>query len=284
MGVVLVSTLLLRILGTGIWYLLPIAWAVIPLYNLYRFTQVPLLPPLPADKKLPLKELISSRGFIIALILMLCAGSSELTMSQWSSLFAEKGLHVPKVIGDLLGPCLFAIFMGIGRSIYGFWGHKIRLKPALLFCAFLCIICYAVTVFIPIPWIALLSCAVCGFAVSLMWPGTLSLTAATFPRGGTAMFGLLAVFGDLGGSVGPWLAGLVSDLAQGSSRIVAFGLAHNLNAEQIGLKSGLLLAIVFPLLLFIGTMLMKEPPAAAHEGTTAAFAGTSLVNNDEYTA
>ncbi len=265
MGVVLVTTLLLSALGTHIWFLLPVAWSIVPLYNLVKFLKVPLIPPLPDGVKQPLKELFSSNGFIIALILMLCAGSSELTMSQWSSLFAEKGLLVPKLVGDLLGPCLFAVFMGAGRALYGFWGHKIQLKKALMASAVLCVLCYAVTVFVHIPWVALLSCALCGFSVSLMWPGTLSLTSATYPRGGTAMFGLLAVFGDLGASIGPWLAGVISDLAQKSGQLLAFGVANNLNPDQVGLKSGLLFAIIFPLLLFAGTALMKGQPATAKQ-------------------
>ncbi len=284
MGVVLVTTLLLHVLGSGIWFLLPIAWSVVPIYNLFKFTKVPLMPPLPAEKKQPFKELISSNGFMIALILMLCAGSSELTMSQWSSLFAEKGLQVPKLVGDLLGPCLFAVFMGIGRAIYGFWGHKIHLKKALMVSAALCVVCYAVTVFVHTPWIGLLSCAVCGFSVSLMWPGTLSLTAAAYPRGGTAMFGFLAVFGDLGGSIGPWLAGFISDLAQNSSKLIAFGAANNLNPEQVGLKSGLLLAIIFPLLLLIGTALMKDHTITVNQQLADSPAVPGFIGSDEYSS
>ena len=185
-------------------------------------------------------ELLSTRGFVIALLLMLCAGASEITMSQWSSLFAESGLQVPKVVGDLLGPCLFAVLMGIGRSIYGIWGHKINLNRALMASGILCVICYAVTIFVQNPFISLLGCAVTGLSVSLMWPGTFSLTSATYPMGGTAMFGMLAIFGDIGAAVGPWIAGVVSD------------------AVGLGLKAGLLVAIVFPVMLVIGVMLLKK--------------------------
>lgn len=257
-AVVLITTVLIKIVGTDIWFVLPIMWAIIPLYNFVMFIKVPLIPMVSHEEKTPVKQLFSSKVFLIALILMLSAGASELTMSQWSSLFAEKGLGVPKIVGDLLGPCLFAVFMGIGRTIYGIWGNKIRLKRVLLLSAVLCIICYATTVFAKIPVISLLGCAVCGFSVSLMWPGTFSLSAECYPKGGTAMFGILAMFGDLGCSVGPWLAGAVSDLSQKSEKFIEFGKANNISTDQLSLKAGLLIAIIFPLLMVIGILFLKR--------------------------
>ncbi len=257
LGVVLVTTILIKVLGTSIWFLLPVAWALIPAYNLFRFLKVPLMPTVAEEERTPLRKLFSSRAFVLALIMMMCAGSSELTMSQWSSLFAEKGLRVPKLVGDLLGPGLFAVLMGIGRTIYGFMGHRIHLKKALMTCGILCILCYCVTVFVRIPLVSLLGCALCGFSVSLMWPGTFSLTAEKFPKGGTAMFGLLAIFGDLGASVGPWLAGAVSDLAEKSRALTAIGAAYGLEPEQLGLKTGLLTAMIFPVLLTISLILLR---------------------------
>ena len=239
-GVVLLTTLLLKVIGSSYWFVLPILWAFIPLYNIKNFLKVPIIEPHEDAPTMSIGELLSTRGFVIALLLMLCAGASEITMSQWSSLFAEKGLQVPKVVGDLLGPCLFAVLMGIGRSIYGIWGHKINLNRALMASGILCVICYAVTIFVQNPLISLLGCAVTGLSVSLMWPGTFSVTSATYPMGGTAMFGMLAIFGDIGAAVGPWIAGVVSD------------------AVGLGLKAGLLVAIVFPVILVIGVMLLKK--------------------------
>lgn len=235
-GVVLISTLLLKVVGGDLWFILPILWASIPLYNLTRFMKVPIIEPQEEMKTMSIKELLSTRGFVIALMLMLAAGASEITMSQWSSLFAEQGLQVSKVVGDLLGPCLFAVLMGIGRMVYGIWGHKINLNRVLLGSGILCILCYAVTIFATNPFISLLGCAVCGLSVSLMWPGTFSLTAARYPSGGTIMFGMLAVFGDIGAAVGPWVAGVVSD------------------TTQFGLKAGLFVAIIFPILLVVGIL------------------------------
>lgn len=239
-GVVLLTTLLLKVIGSSYWFVLPILWAFIPLYNIKNFLKVPIIEPHEDAPTMSIGELLSTRGFVIALLLMLCAGASEITMSQWSSLFAEKGLQVPKVVGDLLGPCFFAVLMGIGRSIYGIWGHKINLNRALMASGILCVICYAVTIFVQNPFSSLLGCAVTGLSVSLMWPGTFSLTSATYPMGGTAMFGMLAIFGDIGAAVGPWIAGVVSD------------------AVGLGLKAGLLVAIVFPVMLVIGVMLLKK--------------------------
>ena len=255
-GVVLITTLLLRLIGEDLWFILPILWSLLPLYNLFRFLKVPLMPTVPEEEKTPLKTLFTSKIFLVALLLMLCAGASELAMSQWSSLFAERALGVTKVIGDLLGPCLFAVFMGIGRTIYGVWGEKIHLTGAMVFCAALCILCYLGTALFENPWLSLLSCALCGFSVSLMWPGTFSLTSAAYPKGGTAMFGILAVLGDVGCSVGPALMGAVSGAVSGNANIAAS--FPNLTADQLGLKSGMLFSAVFPAFILIGVLLLTR--------------------------
>lgn len=255
-GVVLITTLLLRLIGEDLWFIIPILWSLLPLYNLFRFLKVPLMPTVSEEEKTLLKTLFTSKIFLVALLLMLCAGASELAMSQWSSLFAERALGVTKVIGDLLGPCLFAVFMGIGRTIYGVWGEKIHLTGAMVFCAALCILCYLGTALFENPWLSLLSCALCGFSVSLMWPGTFSLTSAAYPKGGTAMFGILAVLGDVGCSVGPALMGAVSGAVSGNANIAAS--FPNLTADQLGLKSGMLFSAVFPAFILIGVLLLTR--------------------------
>ncbi|WP_418778466.1 MFS transporter [Hominenteromicrobium sp.] len=266
MGVVLITTLLLRLIGEDLWFIIPILWSLLPLYNLFRFLKVPLTPTVPEEEKTPLKTLFTSKIFLVALLLMLCAGASELAMSQWSSLFAERALGVTKVIGDLLGPCLFAVFMGIGRTIYGVWGEKIHLTGAMVFCAALCILCYLGTALFENPWLSLLSCALCGFSVSLMWPGTFSLTSAAYPKGGTAMFGILAVLGDVGCSVGPALMGAVSGAVSGNANIAA--AFPNLTADQLGLKSGMLFSAVFPAFILIGVLLLTRFHKSANKKPT----------------
>jgi len=259
-GVVLVTTLLLGILGHDYWPLLPVMWALIPVYNLFRFLKVPLAPAIPDEERLPLRKLFNSRFFLICLLMMLCAGASELTMSQWSSLFAEKALHLPKVMGDLLGPCLFAVFMGTGRTIYGIWGSRINLKKALLLSSALCVLCYVTTVFAPLPLLSLAGCAFCGLSISLMWPGTFSLSAGQFPAGGTAMFGMLAVFGDIGCSLGPWLTGFVSDLAKQNKLPLLTQLIQTpaMTTDEIGLKTGLMIAILFPVLMIFAMVSFRR--------------------------
>lgn len=259
-SVVLVTTLLLGILGHDYWPLIPLMWALIPIYNLFRFLKVPLAPALPDDVRMPLRKLFQSKFFVIALLMMLCAGASELTMSQWSSLFAEKGLHLPKVLGDLLGPCLFAVFMGIGRTIYGFLGNKINLKKALFLSSALCVLCYLTTVFAPWPLLSLMGCAFCGLSVSLMWPGTFSLSAERFPGGGTAMFGMLAVSGDIGCSLGPWLTGFISDMAKQHKLPVLTQLiaAPGMNPDEIGLKTGLFTALLFPVVMTLAVVIFRK--------------------------
>lgn len=258
MGVVLFTTLFLWLLGDGAWTALPLLWALIPAFNLVLFLKVPMPPTVSEDEAVPLRKLVKSGFFRLALIVMLCAGAAELTMSQWSSLFAEKGLQVPKVVGDLAGPCLFAFFMGIGRMLYGKFGKRIRMRHALAISGGLCVICYGITVFSPSPLLALLGCAFSGLSVSLMWPGTFSLCAGHFPMGGTAMFGLMAFFGDLGGAVGPWLSGVVSDVAQDIPLLRQLGESLSWSGDQLGLKCGLLIGVLFPLLLLLSTAAMGE--------------------------
>ncbi len=261
--VVLVSTVIIKILGRAYWPVLPLFWALVPLYNLFRFTRSPLAPHVAEHERTPLRTLFADGRFVVALVLMVCAGASELTMAQWSSYFAEKGLGVDKLLGDLLGPCLFAVFMGTGRAIYGVLGHRLPLKGAMLACAALCVICYAVAVLSPVPVVSLLGCALCGLSVSLLWPGTFSLSSAAFPKGGTLMFGLLAVCGDLGASLGPWLAGAAASLVAGSSAGQAGGLASAASAsETFGLKVGLGAAAIFPVILFASLAAWRRRDAA----------------------
>lgn len=255
-GVVLLTTLLLKIIGKDLWFAIPVLWSLLPFYNLFRFLKVPLMPAVPEDEKTPLKTLFASKIFLVAMLLMLCAGASELAMCQWSSLFAERALGVTKVVGDLMGPCLFAVLMGIGRTIFGIWGEKINLSRALMACAGLCILCYLGTALFDSPILSLISCAMCGLSVSLMWPGTFSLTSAAYPKGGTAMFGVLAIMGDIGCSAGPALMGTISTAV--STNAAAQAAFPNLTTDQLGLKSGMLFCVIFPLLILIGVTLLNH--------------------------
>ena len=256
LAVVLITTLVIKIFGYDVWQILSVVWAIVPIVNIFLFSKVPL-PETCEEARVPIKQLLRESGFVIGLILMLGAGAAEQTMAQWVSLFAQKGLGVSKVLGDLLGPCMFALCMALGRMWYGIKGEKLDLKKALLGCSGLCILCYLVTVFSPNPLISLVSCALTGFSVSLMWPGTLSYNAACFPNGGAALFGVMALFGDIGCSVGPWLAGLVSDNVQNINKAVEFAQNAGLSSEQLGLKAGILMGIVFPIVMLLGLSCLK---------------------------
>lgn len=258
-AVVLITTLLIWRFGESIWLLLPVLWAIVPAVDFFVFLKAPLGSVI-AEGGTPMKigDLFRSGFFWVAMVLMICSGSAELTMSQWSSLFAEKGLRVSKLLGDLLGPCLFAVLMGATRAAYGVFGSKIDIHKALIASGALCIVCYGATVFAANPIVSLIGCAVCGVSVALMWPGTLSFSAARFPLGGTAMFGILAVCGDIGGAFGPWLAGVVSDAAQKMGAAANLAASTGMELEQLGLKAGLLLTMVFPVCMFIVLTALKK--------------------------
>ena len=238
--VVLLSTLYFVTVGVANWRILPLLWALIPFFNTFFFAKVPIRTLDEDNTPVPLRQLFGIKLFWLFLILMLCAGASELAMSQWASLFAEEGLGVSKTFGDLLGPCAFAVLMGSARVFFGFYGEKIDLRKAIALSGVLCVISYMTAVFAPVPVISLIGCAVCGLSVGIMWPGTFSLASRHCPQGGTAMFAILALAGDVGCAAGPAMAGFVSDLAGGD------------------LKSGLFAAALFPVLLIIGMATLRD--------------------------
>lgn len=242
-GVVLLSTLYFQFSDGLSWRFLPIFWSIIPWVNALFFAKVPLCRLVAEDERhTSLSSLFRSRIFWILLLLMVCAGASELSMSQWSSYFAELGLGVSKTVGDLLGPCAFAVLMGTARTLYGKYAPRLNVKYALLGSAVLCVGAYLLTVFSPQPLLALAGCAVCGFAVGVMWPGTISLSAEVFPKGGTAMFAVLALAGDAGCGGGPFLAGKIAELAEKVRGLPAMFYSSPL-------KFGLFVVMLFPLLM-----------------------------------
>ena len=257
-AVLLLSTLFVRAFGAVNWPLLPLLWALVPAYNAVLFSRVPLAPTVAAHEKTPLRLLFGAPIFILAMFLMVCAGASEQAIAQWSSLFAEKGLGITKLVGDLLGPVMFAAFMGLGRVGYGIWGERMNLRIALTASALLAIVCYGVTVFAPSPFIALVGVAVSGLAVAVMWPGMLRLASKNYPMGGTAMFGVLAIAGDAGCALGPWLTGLVSDLAPASAQLQRMAANNGDTIEQLGLKAGILAAIIFPVAMLLGVIAFRR--------------------------
>lgn len=244
-GVVLLSTIFFRAFGIGNWKILAVLWALIPLCNTFLFAKVPIASLIDeGEQGFSVKELLSMKIFWILFLMMVCAGASEQAVSQWASTFAEMGLGVSKTVGDLAGPMAFAILMGSSRAIYGKYGEKIDLDRFMVYSIFLCIASYFGISLIPSPVAGLLSCALCGLSVGILWPGTFSKSSAAVPKGGTAMFALLALGGDLGCSGGPTLVGMVSSFFQDN------------------LKIGILAAVIFPVLLLFGMVACKKSRVA----------------------
>ena len=246
-GVVLISTLFFYVAGIENWKILAAIWAVIPIGNAFAFAKIPIAPLIEdGESGLELKDLFRIKVFWILLIMMVCAGASEQAVSQWASAFAEKGLGISKAAGDLAGPMAFAVLMGMSRLFYGKYGDRIHLERFMVYSSFLCVLSYLGISLFPIPLFNLIACAVCGLSVGIMWPGTFSKASAALPKGGTAMFALLALGGDIGCSGGPTLVGMVSGT-----------LGDNL-------KMGILAGIIFPVLLLMGIILCKKQKENSH--------------------
>lgn len=240
-AVVLISTLFFYVVGIEHWRILAIIWAVIPIGNALVFTKVPIASLLEdGETGLGLKALFQLKIFWILLIMMICAGASEQAVSQWASAFAEQGLGISKAAGDLAGPMAFAVLMGLARLFYGKYGDRINLERFMICSTVLCVLSYLGISLFSVPLLNLICCAVCGLSVGIMWPGTFSKASATLPKGGTAMFALLALGGDVGCAGGPTLVGMVS------------------GALEDNLKMGILAGIIFPIMLLIGIILCKR--------------------------
>ena len=238
-GVVVVSTAFFAVFGIERWRWLACLWALLPLYNTYNFATCPIKPLVEEGKGMGIRGLLRVPVFWLAIVLMVCAGASELTMAQWASAYAESAIGLSKTMGDLAGPCLFAAAMGISRVLYGKYGEGIALTGFMLGSGLLCLVCYLMASLSGNPVIGLVGCIVCGFSVGILWPGTISISSGRMPYGGTAMFALLAMAGDLGGAFGPSLAGAVSQ---------RFG---------DNLQKGMLAGSVFPLVLVVCVLLLR---------------------------
>ncbi len=239
-GVILLSTVFFSVFGIEHWKILACLWALIPLSNIWNFATCPIERLTEEGKGMTISALFRTPLFWLAIILMVCAGASELSMAQWASAFTEAALGFSKTVGDLVGPCLFAVTMGISRVIYGRYGAKMNLVWFMIGSGALCLCCYLLASLSANPVLGLIGCIFCGFSVGIMWPGTISITSPRIPRGGTALFALLAMAGDLGGAFGPSLVGAVTQQAGDN------------------LQSGMLVGCLFPLILILSLLLLKR--------------------------
>lgn len=238
-AVVILSTVFFSCFGIGNWKILAVIWAIVPILNGFYFMMVPIYPIVNEHEKMSLGGLLKQKVFWLLIIVMICAGASEQAMSQWASAFAESALQVSKTVGDLAGPCAFAVLMGTARAIYGKYSDKIPLRKMMLLSAVLCICCYIIAVFAKSPIMGLIGCALCGFSVGIFWPGTFSIAAWKLPTAGTAMYAFMALAGDIGCSGGPTVVGMVA------------------SANHNNLKLGLLVAMIFPIVILAGISLLK---------------------------
>ena len=240
MGVILGSTLFFTIFGINNWKILTLIWAIIPLYNAFNFIKCPIDRLPDSDESMGIRQLFQMPLFCLMILLMVCSGASEACMAQWASAFTESALGVSKTVGDLAGPCLFAMFMGISRMLYGKFSEKLDLIKVMLSCGILCTVCYLLASLSTLPILGLIGCALCGSAVGIMWPGSISISSQNCPRGGTAMFAFLALAGDLSAMISPAMVGSLAERAGGN------------------LKIGLFVATIFPIVLVFGLLLLKK--------------------------
>lgn len=240
LGVILGSTLFFTVFGLENWKILTVLWALVPLHNTWNFISCPIERLVEEGKSMGIRQLLGLPLFWLIILLMVCAGASEATMAQWASAFTESALGVSKTVGDLAGPGLFALLMGISRMLYGKFSEKLHLTGVMLICGAMCAGCYLLASLSASPILGLTGCALCGLAVGIMWPGSISISSQKCPRGGTAMFAFLALAGDLGATVSPAMTGSLAELAGGN------------------LKTGLLAAAVFPAVLVVGLLVLKK--------------------------
>lgn len=237
--VIVVSTLFFKFFGIENWHIMSYIWAIIPICNGVAYMFVPINSIDEADGEGTIKNLFSYKIIYVIILLMIASGASELAMSQWASAFAEKGLNVSKTVGDIAGPCMFAIMMGTGRVVYSALAKKVNILLYMAASAAFCILSYLMAALCDNPIAALIGCAFVGLSVGVFWPGTFSFATKKCPDGGTAMFGILAFSGDLGCTIGPAIVGYVS------------------GAFSDNIKMGLLFGIVFPIILLITSLAIK---------------------------
>ena len=245
MGVILGSTFFFAMFGVEHWKILTFIWALIPFYNTFNFVICPIERLVEDGKSIEIRKLLKTPIFWLMILLMVCSGASEASMAQWASAFTESAIGVSKTVGDLAGPCLFALFMGISRVLYGKFSEKLDLTKVMLICGMMCAGCYLLASLSTLPILGLTGCALCGMTVGIMWPGSISISSQNCPKGGTAMFAFLALAGDLGAMVSPAMVGNISEAAGGN------------------LKAGLLAATIFPIVLVFGLLLLKKKVSQA---------------------
>ena len=240
MGVIILTTLYIFGLGRLMWPGIMVLWTIPAIINFFLFLRVPLAPPVAEEHRQGMRQLITQPFFLFAFGAILLGGASENSISQWTSAFMEKGMSLPKVIGDVAGMSMFALMLGVGRLLYGAFGKRVNVNRVMMGGALLAVVCYLVVAVSPYNLLSLVACALCGLGVSLLWPGTLVIAAERYPLAGAWLFAILAAGGDIGASIGPWMMGVVTEHAPRWAPVAGLAANLGLSLEQIGLRLGML--------------------------------------------
>lgn len=256
-GVVIFSTLFLLMFGGAYWQILVLLFIAVPVFALimYHGTHFPEMET--PEKVSGALSLLKNKGIWLCVLAIFLGGSAECTMAQWCSSYLEKAIGIEKVWGDIFGVALFAVMLGLGRSLYAKYGRNIT--KVLLFCASGAVVCYLTAALSPIPVIGLFACGLTGLATSMLWPGTLIVASDRFPAGGVFIFALMAAGGDLGAALGPQLVGIITDSVMTIDGASALAQSIGISPEQLGMKIGMLTAMLFPLLaVLVYTYMLKK--------------------------
>lgn len=248
---IIITTLFLFIVGYEHWQFIVFIWAVIPLINFFMFLTSPFPAIVAEEHRQNLTDLIFKPFYILALLAIFFGAGAEVVMNQWASTFMEKGLELPKLTGDLLGMCGFAVMLGVGRTLYGIYGSRFNLSKILTRGSLLAVLCYLIVALSPFNILNIIACIVCGIAVSLLWPGTIVICSERYPLAGAWMFAILAAAGDLGAAFGPWLTGLIVNASADSSLTASLATTLQISAEQGAMRLGILVGVIFPILSFV---------------------------------
>lgn len=257
-AVILITTLLLKILSRRAWTVIVLLWGILPLIDAVLFSRVPLADGVPEERRLGMKKLLWNPIFLLCIVVIAAGGAAENAVSQWASSYLERGIRLPKLFGDLVGGCGFALTMGIGRTLYGKLGAKLNTAGVMQWGTAVLCFCFLLAALSPLPWISLLAFALCGIAVSLLWPGTLLVAADFFPLAGAWMFAILAAGGDIGSAFGVWLLGVIADWVPAVPALHSAARFFGITAEQMGLRAAILVGSVFPLIGFLSIWRLRK--------------------------
>ncbi len=260
-AVVLFSTLFLLLVGKSNWFFLPLVLALVPLFSFFAFLGADI-PTLKTENVTAGEgaKLLKNGTLWLCVLAIFMGGASECTMAQWSSGYLEQSLGVPKVYGDIFGVALFALFLGLGRTLYSKFGKNV--ERVMFLGSISATACYLLAALTPFPVLGLVACALTGFCTSMLWPGSLISAENKVAGGGVFLYAIMAAGGDLGASVAPQLVGIIADSVAMSDIGVSIATALSLSPDQVGMKAGMLVALIFPLLASVCFALLKKKPNA----------------------